>query len=101
MSRKFIPKIEKTLRSEKVGWFFMENDKGQKEVFFAVPKLDGIGRLMGHSIAYHGGVEPSVLITGVDEAGGPIEYHEFVTLQDWPNDFHKPAGDQFISPVSP
>ncbi len=98
-SRKFIPKIEKTIDPGPPGWFFIENDKGEREVFMRVPQVDGLGRLMLHSIAGHGGVEPSVLITGLSPDGVTKgEYHEFVSLSDWPSGIYKKAGDQFIPP---
>ena|SRR6185369_6189364 len=96
--RQFIPKIDPTLETTKIGWFFIANEKGEREVFFAVPGLEGIARLMLHEIAGHGGVEPSVMVRGVDKSGAPIEYREDVSLNDWPSGIKKPAGVQFIPP---
>ncbi len=87
MQRKFIPQIEKTLDPKILGWFFIENDWGEREAFVGIPGVDGIARLYAHEIDRNGGVTPSVRVGTFDEN---------LTLSGWPVGISKPAGVQFI-----
>lgn len=94
---KTIPQIKETLDTEVLGWFFLEREgTKEREVFVAVPGLDGIGRLMLHSIDVNGGVSPSVKITGSGKDGKPFEFHDYLILENWPKGIAKEAGAQFI-----
>lgn len=94
--RKHIPRINPYSFPDTDGWF-LANAEGGLVVLFRAVGIKGYGKLTPHSIDANGEVNASVLIRGVNDAGEPSEYHEFVTLDDWDNRMTKKAGDEFLT----
>lgn len=103
-------------RDEKgvIGWYFERHIPKEQDylVVFKCPRCRQHSYLTLHTIDNTGEVNASILCNGIrktrpvdpanpegDWVREPCDYHEFVILDEWPENLWKPAGQQFAIPV--